>query len=69
MERSSPEKKEESRRRGGKKTEERRLREGRGEDRGELLDRELVACSLKKNWKSVALDGSEDLKRGEPREG
>lgn len=47
----------------------RRPREGRGEGRGELLDRELVACSLKKNWKSVALDGPEDPRRGELRGG
>lgn len=67
MERSSPEKKE-SGRGGGKKTDaEERRREDRGEDRGELLDRELVACSLKKNWKSVALDGPEDPRRGGPR--
>lgn len=52
-----------------RRTEERRPREDRGEGRGELLDRELVACSLKKNWKSVALDGPGHPRRGELREG
>lgn len=42
---------------------------GRGRGRDKLLDRELVARNSKKNWKSVALDGPEDLGRGGPREG
>lgn len=41
----------------------------RGEGRSELLDRELVACSPKKNWKSVALDRPDDLGRGGSRRG
>lgn len=34
--------------------------EGPREGRRKLLDRELVACSLKKNWKSAVLDGPGD---------
>lgn len=41
----------------------------RGEGRGKLLDRELVVCSSKKNWKSVALDRPDDLGRGGSRRG
>jgi len=40
------------RRDGGEKVQRSR---GRGGGRDKLLDRELVACSSKKNWKSVAL--------------
>lgn len=47
-----------------KKKEQERERErergGGGGGRSKLLDRELVACSSKKNWKSAAVDGSGD---------
>lgn len=49
---------------GQEKTKEKSCREVGGEEKDgdKLLDRELVACSSKKNWKSVALDRPDDIK-------
>lgn len=55
--------KQEERRRGGEARRRKRRERGGGGGgggRSKLLDRELVACSSKKNWKSAAVDGPGD---------